>query len=142
MGTDGPEIAADDPTQENLRLVRLHYAAFARRDLDGLIDGLDPRVTITVHDEHGKPADEPVRGRDGARSFFEGIYSAITRSSVEIENLRADGNRVLAQITLGGTLRETGLTGAISAVHLFVIHDGLITAIRTHRPNWRATRSL
>jgi len=134
---DGPETAEGDPAQENLKLVRLHYAAFARGDLDGVAAGLDENVSINVHDEHGKAAERPISGRAGARSFFEGINAAITNSTVEIERLRADGNRVLAQVTLGGTLRETGVTGAIPAVHLFTIHDGLITEIRTHRPDWR-----
>ncbi len=123
--------------ERNTKLVRLHYAAFASGDLDGLVDGLDEGVAISVHDEHGKAAEQPIRGRAGARSFFEGIDAAITDSTVEIERLRADGNRVLAQITLGGTLRETGITGSIPAVHLFTLHDGLITEIRTHRPDWR-----
>jgi len=134
---DVPETAEGDPTERNLKLVRLHYAAFARGDLDGLVGGLDESVAINVHDEHGKAAEQPIQGRAGARSFFEGIDGAITNSTVEIERLRADGNRVLAQVTLGGTLRETGITGRIPAVHLFTIHDGLITEIRTHRPDWR-----
>jgi ketosteroid isomerase-like protein len=129
-------MAAEDSAEQNLKLVRLHYAAFASGDLDGLVEGLDPEVAINVHDEHGKAAERPIRGRTGARSFFEGIDAAITHSTVEIERLRADGNRVLAQITLGGTMRETGTTGSIPAVHLFTLHEGLITEIRTHRPDW------
>jgi ketosteroid isomerase-like protein len=130
-------MARGDLPEQNLKLVRLHYAAFACGDLDGLVDGLDPDVAINVHDEHGKAAERPIRGRASARSFFEGIGAAITHSTVEIERLRADGNRVLAQITLGGTMRDTGVTGSIPAVHLFTLHDGLITEIRTHRPDWR-----
>ncbi len=134
---DVPETAEGDLAERNLKLVRLHYAAFACGDLDGLVGGLDEDVAINIHDEHGKAAERPIRGRAGARSFFEGINAAITNSTVEIERLRADGNRVLAHVTLGGTMRETGITGAIPAVHLFTIHDELITEIRTHRPDWR-----
>jgi len=140
VGTDGPETAAQDRTERNTELVRTHYAAFASGDLDGLLEGLDANVLITVHDEHGMAATEPIRGLPGARSFFEGIDAAVTDSTVEIEALRGDGNRVLAQITLGGTLRKTGVNGAIHAVYLFSINDGLITEIRTHRPDWRSYR--
>ena len=136
MGQYVPESTEGDSAQ-NLKVVREHYEAFARGDMDGLVAGLDPQVTITVHDEHGKPAAEPVRGLDGARSFFEGIHAAVSEATVEIEYLRADGNRVLAQVNLGGTVRETGASGAIPAVHLFAVHDRLITEIRTHRPDWR-----
>jgi ketosteroid isomerase-like protein len=140
VGTDGAVTAEGDSAPKNLKLVRTHYAAFASGDLDGLVDGLDPDVAINVHDEHGKAAERPIRGRADARSFFEGINAAITDSTVEIERLRGDGNRVLAQVTLGGTMRDTGITGSIPAVHLFTIHDGLITEIRTHRPDWRNYR--
>ena len=137
MGTDGPQRAEGEAAQENLKLVRQHYTAFACGDLDGLLAGLDPQVTISVHDEHGKPASEPVNGLESARAFFEGIRSAVAHANVEIDSLRADENRVLAQVTLGGTVRKSGVTGAIPAVHLFTVHDGLITEIRTHRPDWR-----
>ena len=99
--------------------------------------GLDPDVCIEVHDEHGKVTGEPMRGREAARTFFEEIREAVTGTTVEIESLRADGDRVLARVTLGGTVRKTGATGAIPAVHLFAVHDALITVIRTHRPDWR-----
>lgn len=140
MGSDASEKAEGDLAERNLKLVRRHYAAFASGHLDGVVDGLDEDVAINVHDEHGKAAERPIRGRAGARTFFEGINAAITNLDVEIERLRADGNRVLAQVTLGGTMRDTEITGAIPAVHLFTIHDGLITEIRTHRPDWRNYR--
>ena len=130
-------MAEGESTEANLEVVRMHYAAFACGDIDGLVAGLDPNVCIEVHDEHGKAAGEPLRGLDAARSFFGEIAAAVTNTTVEIEKLRTDDNRVLAQVSLGGTLRDTGATGAIPAVHLFTVHDGLIAEIRTHRPDWR-----
>lgn len=138
MGADGPDIADGDPTGENLKAVRLHYAAFADGDLDGLIAGLDPNILICVHDEHGKSVGDGIRGRDDARAFFEEIHAEVTHTTVEIEKLRADENKVLAQVSLGGTNRATGVTGAIPAVHLFTLFDGRIREIRTHRPDWHA----
>ena len=138
MGREGVSSTdAGDSEQGNLKLVRLHYAAFAGGDIDRIVAGLDPQVVISVHDERGLDTGELVVGRDAARGFFEGISAEVTNSTIEIEKLRADGNRVLAQIAIGGTLRKTGRSGVIPAVHLFTIHDGLITEIRTHRPDWR-----
>ena len=128
---------ADEASAQSLRVVRAHYEAFARGDIGAIVAGLDPEVTITVHDEHGKPASDPLRGLEAARSFFDDINAAVTDPTVEIDRLRADGNRVLAHLRLGGTVRETGATGDIPAVHLFSVHGGLITEIRTHRPDWR-----
>jgi ketosteroid isomerase-like protein len=122
---------------QNAAVVRLHYEAFSAGDLSALLAGLSTDVAISIHDEHGKAGGEPIRGRDEARRFFEGIHAAVADPEVEIHRLRADGDRVLAQVSLGGTLRETGRSGRIPAVHLFTLHDGLITEIRTHRPDWR-----
>jgi ketosteroid isomerase-like protein len=130
-------VADEDPSPANLKLIRLHYGAFADGDIDGILAGFDSDVCIEVHDEHGKIVGEPLRGLHAARSFFEDIRAAVTNTTVEIQSLRADGDRVLARVMLGGTLRGTGLTGAIPAVHLFTVHEGRITAVRTHRPDWR-----
>ena len=126
-----------DPAPSNQKLVRLHYAAFASHDIDGIVAGLDPDIVIVVHDEHGTDTGELIVGLDAARAFFEGIAEAVTNTTVDINVLRGDGNRVLAQIAIGGTIRDTGRSGTIPAVHLFTLHDGLITEIRTHRPDWR-----
>jgi uncharacterized protein len=137
VGTDGPERAEGDSAQENQRLVSRHYAAFAEGDIDGIMRGLDDAVCIEVRDEHGKFVDEPLHGADAARSFFEEIEAAVTGTTVEVESLRADNDRVLARVKIGGTIRQSGAAGTIPAIHLFTIHEGRITEIRTHRPDWR-----
>lgn len=130
--SDPDEIEAD-----NLKLIRLHYAAYSSGDITGILESLDPAVEITVHDERGAREGDRITGKDEARRFFEEIRASITNSTVEIQDMRADGSRVLASVLLGGTARATGESGAIPAVHLFTCHDGLITSIRTHRPDWR-----
>ncbi len=134
---DASQIDDDGASPANLELVRAHYAAYAGGDIDALVAGLDPNVAISIHDEHGKGTGELIVGREAARGFFEGIFAAVSDSTVEVGKLRADHNRVLAQVSLAGTLLETGVSGEIPAVHLFAIHEGLITHIRTHRPEWR-----
>jgi ketosteroid isomerase-like protein len=135
---DGGHSASgeDEPARENLRAVRVHYAAFAAGDIDRLIEGLDDDISIRIHDEHGVKIGPPMTGKTAARAFFERIHSSVDDASVEIEDLRADGDRVLARLTLGGTLRGGGRSGTIEAVHLFTVCDGLIAEIRTHRPRW------
>lgn len=133
---DGLEDAGADSARENLRAVRTHYESFARGDIDAVLEGLDYGVTIRIHDEHGVRLGSPRVGRSAARSFFESIHGSVEDASVEIRDLRADGGRVLAKVTLGGTLKGSGRAGEIQAVHLFMVADGLITEIRTHRPNW------
>jgi ketosteroid isomerase-like protein len=128
---------AETPSPENLELIRAHYAAFARGDVEAVLAGLHPGVTITVHDEHGKPEEGPFEGPEGARAFFGAIRDQVTGRTVEIESLRADEDKVLARVRLGGTRRSTGESGEIQAVHLFTLIEGSISEIRTYRPDWR-----
>jgi ketosteroid isomerase-like protein len=130
-------MSVEEPAADNLELVRAHYDAFARGDFDTLLQGLDPEVVITIHDEHGKPEGEPIRGREGAQAFFSGIGAAVSDRTVEIEHLRANEDKVLAHVLLGGTLRKTGEPGEIRAVHLHTLYEGSICEIRTYRPDWR-----
>lgn len=130
-------MGAEELVRDNLELVRAHYAAFERGDLDLLLTGLHPEIVITIHDEHGKPEGEPIRGREGAHEFFSNIGSSVTDRSVEIEHLRADEDKVLARTLLAGTLTRTGESGQIHAVHLFTLIEGLICEIQTYRPDWR-----
>ena len=130
-------MAAEEPAHGNLELVRAHYGAFARGDLNVLLAGLHPKIVITIHDEHGQPESEPMRGQEAAREFFGGLEASVAGRTVEIEHLRADEDKVLARVLLGGTLKTTGEAGEIQAVHLFTLIDGLISEIRTYRPSWR-----
>ncbi|MDQ2677025.1 MAG: nuclear transport factor 2 family protein, partial [Actinomycetota bacterium] len=77
---------AAEPAHDNLELVRAHYRDFARGDLEVLVAGLDPKIAITIHDEHGRPEGETIRGREGAREFFDGLDSTVAGRTVEIEH--------------------------------------------------------
>lgn len=137
IGDTGPVSDPGEIEADNLKLVRMHYTAYSSGDVDGIVECLDTGIEITVHDEHGAPEGERIKGKPEARQFFEQIKASVTNSTVEVKEMRADGSRVLASVVLGGTVRATGATGAIPAVHLFTVHEGLITSIRTHRPNWK-----
>lgn len=128
----------DEIEAANLKLVRLHYAAYSAGDVDGIVERMDPEAELIVHDEHGIQTGPRVKGTEAVRAFFEEIGRRLTNHTVEIEDMRADGERVLANVRLGGTVRATGETGTIPAIHLFNCHGGRITSIRTHRPDWKA----
>jgi ketosteroid isomerase-like protein len=125
-GADGAQV----------ELVRRHYAAYDRRDIDGIVETLHPQVEIVSHDELGK-ADRAWRGRAAARGLFVEITALVADTRVEILSLEAERDRVEATVRLHGVLRATGQTGPVPAVHRFELRDGLIAKIETFRPDWR-----
>ena len=72
----------------------------------------------------------PLRGRDEVRGFFERLFDEVGHNEVEIAELEVREDTVVASVYLHGTMRATGLSGAIPAVHVFTVRDDLIAENR------------
>ncbi len=124
-------------TRDAVEVVRRHYEAFNTNDLDGIVATLDPGIEIAGGDERAAGAAERRLGLDEARDFFAGIKELVADNVVEVLTLEASQSLVVASVRLHGTLRETGRSGSVPAVHFLTVRDGLIARIETYRPNWR-----
>lgn len=123
--------------EQEVELVRRHYAAYDRGDIDAIVATLHPHAEIVAHDEGGS-ADRTWRGRTAARGLFVEINALIADTRVEVISLEAEPGRVEASVRLHGVRRDTGETGPLPARHVFEFRDGLIVRIETYRPDWRA----
>jgi uncharacterized protein len=132
------ESGLAETTARDVDLVRLHYDAFNRDDVAGIAATLGPEVEIVGGDERAGGAGERAAGREEAVRFFSEIKDLFADNRVEILSLEARPGRVETSVRLHGTLRSTGASGPLPAVHFFTIADGLITRIETYRPDWRA----
>jgi ketosteroid isomerase-like protein len=126
-----------ETTGRDVALVRRHYEAFNRDDLDGVAGTLHAEVEIVGSDERGGGRLELHKGREQATAFFAEIKSLVTDNEVSVLSLDARPGRVEASVRLRGTLRESERSGSLPAIHFFAIRDGLIARIETYRPDWR-----
>ena len=122
--------------KQNVDLVRRHYEAFNRNDLDGIAATLHPEVELFSGDELGG-AGERYGGRDDVMKFFAEIKQLVADNTIEVLSMEAKADRVESSVRLRGMLRSSELTGSLPALHFFTIRDGLIARIETYRPDWR-----
>lgn len=116
-------------SEANLQVVRAHYEAVNRRDLDAVIDGLHPEVEFTAGDERARQElGGPLHGKEEVGRWFRALFAQLSENAVEVAKLEQDDeeDRVVSSVYLHGTWRETGVSGAVPGVHVFTIRDGLI----------------
>jgi ketosteroid isomerase-like protein len=92
--------------QENVDVVRRSWTAFNAGDLDGFFQHFDPE--IEWHDIPNYPGVGAHWGRKAFRRHVEAFVDAWGDVRVEIEEIAATGDRVVARIRYVGTGRESG----------------------------------
>lgn len=120
-------------TEQNKAIVREMFAAVNASDLERAV----ALVTddMTVHTQvPGIPA-----GREGFRAFMAVFFTAFPEQSVEVHELVAEGDRVLARHTHhavhGGEfagLPPTGIKATVDGLELFRLRDGKIAEMWHH----------
>jgi ketosteroid isomerase-like protein len=116
-------------TESDVEVVRRHYHAFNRGDLEALVEGLDPEVEFTGGDARAAlELGGPHRGRDAVRRYFAQLFETFAQNQVEVVKVEDDGDRLIASVYLHGPFRDTGIGGALPAVHVFTVRHGLILA--------------
>lgn len=117
---------ADSP---NVAVVRAMYDAFARGDVDAVLERLDPAVRWTEADGF------PYAGTyEGPEAVLEGVFA---RLGAEWEGFRAvpeelidGGDTVVAVGEYGGTYQETGRTFTAPFAHILRLENGKVVRFR------------
>jgi ketosteroid isomerase-like protein len=107
--------------QTNVETIKAAYAAFAAGDVEGVLSRLDGDVEWRV------PAVLPhggeFRGREGAGAFFSGLVEKWDGLEVELDDIVAERDRVVAMGRAHGRLRSAGDT-EYGFVHAWTLRDG------------------
>ena len=111
-------------SQENKELVRRWFEALSRHDADSAAD------MVTIDFVHNSSTNQ---GRDGVRAELEYWFGAFPDASVSVEDLIAEGDRVVARVTTSGThggefmgSPATGKRISVQEVDILRIEDGKI----------------
>jgi len=114
-------------SQEDVELVRTLYAAFNRRDWDGVIALLGNNMV--AHVAEGMPWSGSFYGPEGFRRFLE-IMDQYVEFSIETDSLIEFGP-VVAQVgRTTGYARATGIEYSFDEVHFWAVKDGKIVVFR------------
>ncbi len=119
-------------SQENVEVVRRGYEAFARGDIEGVLEIMDPDVewAPAIAPLLGV---EPVRGRDELRHFFtrdltEG-FDDFEATALSIEDL---GDAVLVHTRFFGRGRASGVPVSLEAFSLVTLRNGKAVSYRDY----------
>jgi ketosteroid isomerase-like protein len=119
-------------SQENVEIVRGGYEAFARGDVEGVLEIMDPDVVWA-------PAlapllgVEPVRGKDALRKFLtEDLVSGFEDFEARAESIEDLGDSVLVHTQFAARGRASGVPVSLEAFSLIVLRDGKTVSYRDY----------
>lgn len=106
---------------EPIDVVRAIYDAFARRDLDRILELIDPAVVI--EQDPALPWGGRFEGHDGFGALSLTLLGLID-SAVTIDSMFQAGDHVVQHGRTAGTVRATGAPFDIAECHVWRIVDG------------------
>ena len=116
-------------SEENKAIVRRIYEIISTGDFDRAEEIVDPDVP----DNELLPCDPPAKLIDTYKETFSEAREAFSDVSVTVEDLVAEGDRVVARVTMRGThqgdfqgLAPTGKLVQVRAIDMFRISNGKI----------------
>ena len=118
-------------TRDNAEIVRRGFEAWNRSDDQALPTYFSSDVEIDASDRVLNPA--VYRGLEGARRFRSEISETWGEFRVEIEELRASGDRVVAFVRVSGQGRASGAAVDARSAWLARVAEGKVTHLRLYR---------
>jgi uncharacterized protein len=113
-------------SSENKQLVQRMYDAFNRGDIDTVLANMTDDITWYM------PGPAPFAGhragRDEVRKFFAEAAGATQMDEFDVDELLADGDRVVALGRQRATVRETGRHFESRWAHVYTIRTGKVAA--------------
>ena len=113
--------------EENKAIARRAYDAINRNDLDALEEMVDS--DITDHD----PAPGQGPGLEGVKQYFSSLHAAFPDVHMDVEDMIAEGEKVVARVSVSGTHEEeflgiepTGNRVTIKGIDILCITDGKV----------------
>jgi ketosteroid isomerase-like protein len=109
--------------------VKALYAAFARGDLEGAFELIDPHVEwLTPETLPWSRGD--YHGRDEVAQYFAGLGEAVEDVQVEPDDLLTCGENVIALGLYRGRSSVTGRPFAARFAHVLTVRDGRVIVMR------------
>jgi hypothetical protein len=116
---------------DNVKVIRTVYEAFARGDIPTVLERVDDDCDWSVQASADiAPYYGERHGTDGVLAFFQALGSTFQVDRFEPTVLAGDGDDVLAVVAYGITSRATGKSASMDIFHHFKVTDGKIAYFR------------
>ena len=107
-------------------VVKRLFAAFGARDLDALIETVQPESHWTYYGANPQLSRAEFRGRAKVRRFFERILERLEITAFNTDQFVATGDTVVIFGSESGTVKATGRSFRNEWSQKYVVKDGLI----------------
>jgi ketosteroid isomerase-like protein len=113
---------------ENVAATRRIVDAFNRRDLDSVLDDLDPEVRLDEWQE--APGAQSFHGHEGVRTALDSWFETWEWMQVDIEEVREVGDRVLFTLHQRAKGRGSGIEIEITSWNVYSFRDGKVSRMQ------------
>jgi ketosteroid isomerase-like protein len=124
-------------SEENLEIVRSRFAAFNRRDLDGVLRNWSPDAVLDWSNSRGFEAGV-YRGHSEIRAFWERFLSAFESVRIEILDLREVGKGRLVADNVAYLRGRDGIEVQARSSFLITVRDGTTTSFTLYQTTQEA----
>lgn len=121
----GPEEALDTAAPEEV--VRRMFRAFARADIDGILETVHPESRWRYVGANPEPRRAKLEGQADVRRFFEGILGRLDMRAFEAREFVVRGGTVVVFGSESGFVRKSGKAFHNDWVQKYVVRAGKIT---------------
>jgi ketosteroid isomerase-like protein len=111
-------------------VVKAVFAAFAKRDLDGVLDVIDPEMEFTAVTADLAGRTEPYRGHEGMREYFRDVAVVWDDLRLNPREFRVVGDSIL--VTGRVTARSPSRIVEGSTGWVFRVRDGRVVYGRVY----------
>ena len=117
-------------SQENIELMRQGYEAMLRRDIEALLELLDPDVEM--HDRPEAPDARSYRGHEGVLTALQVSLDAFDDFRLEPEAYYEADDKVVVLLRMVGTGNVSGVPVEEHIAHLWTIRDGRAVVLQVY----------
>lgn len=118
-------------SEQNVEIVRRCYDLFTTRDLDALLDYIDPRVQVSEPRE--LPGAGSFHGHDGFLQAVDHWVGEFDDFRIELEEVIEARDTVITQIREQARGKQSGVPVEIRIANVFRLKDGKIVSWRMYR---------
>jgi hypothetical protein len=111
---------------EHKQLIREMYAAYSRDDIDSVLNYMAP--DIVWYSPGAAPFAGHRSGREEMRRFFEDVRRWVRIDQFDLDDVLADGDKVVALGRQRATVRETGASYDTHWAHLYTVRGGKVAS--------------
>jgi ketosteroid isomerase-like protein len=120
-------------SQQNVELVRRHYEAFARGEVETALQMRDEQIEFRVAEHSVFDRGTPFRGRQEVTGrIFRRLGTEWDGFTVEPQILHDAGDVIVMQGRYGGTCKARGRSTKAQVVHVWTIRKGKLSQFQQY----------